>query len=119
MRNRSLPAVGRAGGEGFGELGVYADHRGADQATTHIPAILRWPGLDARVRRTVPLPPRPALRALLVGTAVAHVGEALAALGSPAHTFVCGANSFVSAMSDLLVDAGVPAKSIRTERFGG
>ncbi|KMO31779.1 oxidoreductase [Methylobacterium variabile] len=47
------------------------------------------------------------------------IGEALAALGSPAHTFVCGANSFVSAMSDLLVDAGVPAKSIRTERFGG
>ncbi len=36
-------------GEGFGELGVYADHQGADEATAHIPAILRWPGLDARV----------------------------------------------------------------------
>ncbi|MDH4170825.1 MAG: sulfatase [Acidimicrobiia bacterium] len=35
-------------GEAFGELGVYADHQGADQATCHIPAILRWPGLAPR-----------------------------------------------------------------------
>lgn len=34
-------------GEGFGELGVYADHQAADEATCHIPAILRWPGLAA------------------------------------------------------------------------
>ena len=32
-------------GEGFGELGVYADHQAADEATCHIPAVLRWPGL--------------------------------------------------------------------------
>lgn len=32
-------------GEAFGELGVYADHQAADQATTHIPAILRGPGI--------------------------------------------------------------------------
>ncbi len=38
-------------GEAFGELGVYADHQGADEATCHIPAILRWPGLAARVDR--------------------------------------------------------------------
>ena len=36
-------------GEGFGELGVYADHQAADEATCHIPAILRWPGLDGGV----------------------------------------------------------------------
>ena len=36
-------------GEAFGELGVYADHQGADEATAHIPAILRWPGLAPRV----------------------------------------------------------------------
>ena len=47
------------------------------------------------------------------------VGQALADLGPPAHTFVCGSNPFVSAASDLLVDAGVPAATIRTERFGG
>ncbi len=35
-------------GEAFGELGVYADHQAADQATCHIPAILRWPGLAPR-----------------------------------------------------------------------
>ncbi len=39
--------------------------------------------------------------------------------GTSAHTFVCGSNPFVSAVSDLLVDAGVPAATIRTERFGG
>lgn len=36
-------------GEAFGELGVYADHQAADEATCHIPAVLRWPGIDARV----------------------------------------------------------------------
>ncbi|NND75685.1 MAG: sulfatase [Ilumatobacter sp.] len=35
-------------GEAFGELGVYADHQAADEATCHIPAILRWPGVAAR-----------------------------------------------------------------------
>ena len=35
-------------GEGFGELGVYADHQAADEATCHIPAVLRWPGLTPR-----------------------------------------------------------------------
>jgi ferredoxin-NADP reductase len=47
------------------------------------------------------------------------IGAALAALGTPAHTFVCGGNPFVSAAADLLVAAGVPARTIRTERFGG
>ena len=36
-------------GEAFGELGVYADHQAADEATCHIPAILHWPGLAPRV----------------------------------------------------------------------
>jgi len=35
-------------GEAFGELGVYADHQAADEATCHIPSILRWPGLPPR-----------------------------------------------------------------------
>jgi len=38
-------------GEAFGELGVYADHQGADEATAHIPALLRWPGIPPRVDR--------------------------------------------------------------------
>ena len=32
-------------GENFGELGIYAEHGTADQATTRIPLIVRWPGL--------------------------------------------------------------------------
>ncbi len=38
-------------GEAFGELGVYADHQAADEATCHIPAVLRWPGEPARVHQ--------------------------------------------------------------------
>ncbi len=31
-------------GENFGELGLYAEHATADQATCRIPMIIRWPG---------------------------------------------------------------------------
>jgi len=37
-------------GEAFGELGVYADHMAADEATAHIPAVLSWPGLPPGVQ---------------------------------------------------------------------
>lgn len=37
-------------GEGFGELGVYADHQGADEATAHIPTVVSWPGVPAGVQ---------------------------------------------------------------------
>lgn len=49
----------------------------------------------------------------------AIVGEALSRLGSPRHAYLCGSNAFVSTVSDLLLDAGLSAGSIRTERFGG
>ena len=32
-------------GETLGELGVYCDHQTADQHTTRLPCVLRWPGL--------------------------------------------------------------------------
>jgi len=32
-------------GETLGELNVYGDHQTADEATSHVPLILRWPGL--------------------------------------------------------------------------
>lgn len=32
-------------GENLGELGIYCDHQTADECTTHLPAVLRWPGL--------------------------------------------------------------------------
>ncbi|MGV3707332.1 MAG: ferredoxin reductase [Gemmatimonas sp.] len=37
----------------------------------------------------------------------------------PAHCFVCGGNGFVGAVADALVDAGVLASRIKTERYGG
>jgi arylsulfatase A-like enzyme len=32
-------------GENLGELGIYCDHQTADACTTHLPLVLRWPGL--------------------------------------------------------------------------
>jgi choline-sulfatase len=37
-------------GENLGELGIYCDHQTADDYTTHLPMILRWPGLATEVR---------------------------------------------------------------------
>jgi ferredoxin-NADP reductase len=48
------------------------------------------------------------------------LGELLGRLPqAPAQTFVCGANAFVEAAADGAIAAGVPAASIRTERYGG
>ncbi|RYF30185.1 MAG: oxidoreductase [Comamonadaceae bacterium] len=38
---------------------------------------------------------------------------------SPRHVFVCGANRFVETVANGLVDAGIDAARIRTERYGG
>lgn len=45
--------------------------------------------------------------------------EAIARLPAPPkYAFVCGSNAFVSAAAQALIDAGVPAGLIRTERYG-
>lgn len=49
----------------------------------------------------------------------AMVAEALDRLGPPRHAYLCGGNPFVGAVADLLLDAGIPAALIHTERFGG
>jgi ferredoxin-NADP reductase len=50
----------------------------------------------------------------------AMVRAAIATLGRPpALVFACGANAFVNAATDATLAAGVPAASIRTERYGG
>ncbi len=49
----------------------------------------------------------------------ALIGAALARLGSPRHSYLCGSNAFVGAAADLLLDAGLDPATIRTERFGG
>ena len=51
----------------------------------------------------------------------ALVGEALDKFAGkpPLHSYVCGSNAFVEVASRLLLDAGVPFASIKTERYGG
>ncbi|HVX18521.1 MAG TPA: sulfatase [Acidimicrobiales bacterium] len=49
----TLVMVASDHGEGFGELGVYADHQAADEATAHIPMILRGPGVPVGVDRSL------------------------------------------------------------------
>lgn len=39
-------------GENMGELGIYAEHGTADQATCRIPMIIRWPGKKAGIEET-------------------------------------------------------------------
>jgi ferredoxin-NADP reductase len=46
------------------------------------------------------------------------IEAALKPLGGVADTFVCGSARFVEAASRLLLAAGQPAGTIRTERFG-
>lgn len=48
------------------------------------------------------------------------IGDKLERLpGAPPHVFVCGANAFVETAAQSAIAAGVPAKIIRTERYGG
>ena len=42
-------------GEQLGELNVYGDHQTADQSTTRVPLIVRWPGVPT-ARATTPSP---------------------------------------------------------------
>jgi ferredoxin-NADP reductase len=50
---------------------------------------------------------------------VAMMRDAVARLPEPPRVvFVCGSNAFVSAASQALIDAGVAAEIIRTERYG-
>lgn len=39
-------------GETLGELGIYGDHHTADEFTSHVPMILKWPGLEHGRGRT-------------------------------------------------------------------
>ena len=51
IRDETAVLVSSDHGEAFGELGVYADHQAADEATCHIPAVLNWPGLTPQVNK--------------------------------------------------------------------
>lgn len=50
----------------------------------------------------------------------AMLAEALALLPvPPTMSFICGSNGFVNTAADALVALGIPAETIRTERYGG
>tara|TARA_Y100001936_G_scaffold6993_1_gene6160 strand:- start:4671 stop:5444 length:774 start_codon:yes stop_codon:yes gene_type:complete len=49
IRDETAVLISSDHGEAFGELGVYADHQAADEATCHIPAVLFWPGLEPQI----------------------------------------------------------------------
>jgi ferredoxin-NADP reductase len=50
----------------------------------------------------------------------AMAADLLSRLGSaPRYVFVCGSNAFVSAAADALIEAGLAAAIIKTERYGG
>ncbi|MFE1600245.1 FAD-binding oxidoreductase [Methylobacterium sp. ID0610] len=118
------------GGSGVVPLLSMLRHRAAAAPT--VPALLVYSARipeeviarDELLRRDAE---EPAFRLMLTLTRIpggrrldaARMAEALAHLGMPARSFVCGSNPFVSAVSDLLVDAGVAPATIRTERFGG
>ncbi|MGH8198770.1 MAG: sulfatase family protein, partial [Steroidobacteraceae bacterium] len=40
-------------GETLGELNIYCDHQTADEHTTHVPLVLKWPGLGRSRRRAL------------------------------------------------------------------
>ncbi|MBS5520757.1 MAG: sulfatase [Clostridiales bacterium] len=48
-------------GEDLGELGIYSEHGVCDYCTTHIPLLIKWPGLspgiDSRLRYNIDLAP--------------------------------------------------------------
>jgi ferredoxin-NADP reductase len=50
---------------------------------------------------------------------VAMIEQSMVRLSAPPRfAFVCGSNAFVSTAAQALIDAGVPASLIRTERYG-
>ena len=48
----------------------------------------------------------------------AMLDDVVTRLGTPAYSYVCGPTGFVETVATLLVDSGLPAETIRTERFG-
>lgn len=77
----------------------------------------RCKGLDVVLTLTREPPMRPGDYGRRVDAAM--MAEVLGRLpGEPRYAFVCGTNAFVSAAADGIVEAGVPASLVRTERYG-
>lgn len=123
-----------AGGSGIAPLMSMIRHRAARQSS--IPAALLYSartreevlfreelralqadGLDVTITLTrEAAPPGNALGRRVDAEMMSAVLSRMAA--SPSHVFVCGGSAFVEVASRYLIQCGVPAAIIRTERFG-
>jgi ferredoxin-NADP reductase len=134
--DESGPFVLVGGGSGVVPLMSMVRHRAARNST--VPVVLvfsvrvwdevifrdelitlddRKDGFDLVLTLTREAAHRPADYARRVD--VAMMAQAMARLPEPPGVaFVCGSNAFVSAAAQALIDAGVAAESIRTERYG-
>jgi ferredoxin-NADP reductase len=82
-----------------GEDVIYADELGDDAVLTFTKSPPEgWPGHTGRLDQE------------MISEQVSGLQDGL--------SFLCGTNGFVEAASQLLLNAGVPAQRIRTERFG-
>ena len=134
--DESGPLVLVGGGSGVVPLMSMVRHRTARNST--VPVVLvfsvrvwdevifrdelitlddRQDGFDLVLTLTREAAHRPADYARRVD--VAMMAQAMARLPEPPGiAFVCGSNAFVSAAAQALIDAGVAAENIRTERYG-
>jgi ferredoxin-NADP reductase len=134
--DESGPLVLVGGGSGVVPLMSMVRHRTARNST--VPVVLvfsvrvwdevifrdelitlddRQDGFDLVLTLTREAAHRPADYARRVD--VAMMAQAMARLPEPPGVaFVCGSNAFVSAAAQALIDAGVAAENIRTERYG-
>ena len=81
--------------------------------------LLRRGKEDANFRLIVTLTRESAREGLHFGRIdAALVAEAIAGV-TPAITYICGSTPFVAAASSLVLEAGIPFDSVRTERYGG
>jgi ferredoxin-NADP reductase len=126
------------GGSGVVPLVAMLRHRAASAAS--VPAVLLYSARradevifrDELIRRAAgdpgfslaltltrePAPPPGQRTGRIDRTFIAEVLSRFAGT-PPRFTFICGATAFVEVASMFLVDAGLPVRSIRTERYGG
>jgi glycine betaine catabolism B len=81
--------------------------------------LLRRGREDANFRLLVTLTRESAREGLHFGRIDAALIAGAVADAAPLHTYICGSTPFVAAASSLVLAAGIPFDSVRTERYGG
>ncbi len=81
--------------------------------------LVRRQAEDANFRLVVTLTRESAREGLHFGRIDAALMADALSSGAPRLTYICGSTPFVEAAADLVLAAGVPFASVRTERYGG